>query len=117
MILVSWNDVQHYIEWLNKETGKKYRLPTEAEWEFAARGGNKSKGYHYSGSDNLDSVAWHYENSNKSSHPVGAKKPNELGMYDVTGNVSEWCQDWFSIAYYAVSPLNNPQGPESGFMC
>jgi len=115
VILVSWNDVQHYIEWLNKETGKKFRLPTEAEWEFAARGGNKSKGYLYSGSDILDSVAWHYANSNKSSHPVGTKKPNELGMYDVTGNVSEWCQDWFSISYYSVSPSNNPQGPESGF--
>jgi len=92
---VSWNDVQEFIKKLNSLTGKKYRLPKEAEWEFAARGGNKSRGYQYSGSDNLGSVAWYSDNSGSKTHPVGQKSPNELGIYDMSGNVLEWCADWF----------------------
>ncbi len=93
MYYVSWDEVQEFISRLNAATGKHYRLPTEAEWEYAARGGNKSQGYIYSGSDSLDNVAWYYENSNDSVHPVGTKSPNELGIYDMSGNVSEWCLD------------------------
>jgi formylglycine-generating enzyme required for sulfatase activity len=92
---VSWNDIQTFIKKLNKTSSKHYRLPTEAEWEFAARGGNKSKGYKYSGSDNLGSVAWYDENSGNKTHPVGQKQANELGIYDMSGNVWECCQDWF----------------------
>jgi len=90
---VSWNAGQEFVKRLNQLTGKNFRLPTEAEWEYAARGGEKSKGYKYSGGDNLDDVAWYYSNSHGNSHPVGTKLPNELGIYDMTGNVCEWCQD------------------------
>ena len=93
MDCVSWDDCQKFIKKLNKLTGKKFRLPTEAEWEFAARGAKLSKGYIYSGSDILDSVAWHRGNSGRMPHRVGTKQPNELGIYDMTGNVNEWCQD------------------------
>lgn len=109
---VSWNDCQEFIDKLNKETGKKFRLPTEAEWEYAARGGKKAKGYKYSGSDKLDDVAWYGNNSGGETHPVGKKKPNELGLYDMSGNVLEWCQDWL-VKYRAVAQTN-PKGPESG---
>jgi len=90
---VSWNDAQEFITKLNEITGKKFRLPTEEEWEYAARGGAKSKGYEYSGSNNIDAVAWFEDNSGKSTHPVGTKQSNELGIYDMTGNVREWCSD------------------------
>ena len=117
---VSWNDVQDFISKLNRMTGKSYRLPTEAEWEYAARGGNKSRGYKYSGSDNIGSVAWYSDNSGNTTntsnitHPVGSKSPNELGIYDMSGNVYEWCQDWYSSGYYSNSPQSNPKGPTSG---
>ncbi|MCL2510484.1 MAG: formylglycine-generating enzyme family protein [Bacteroidales bacterium] len=109
---VSWNDIQEYITKLNKMTGKNYRLPTEAEWEFAARGGNQSEGYKYSGSNDLDAVAWYVENSGNETHPVGINAPNELGIYDMTGNVLEWCHDWY--AEYTEDPKTNPQGPAGG---
>ena len=92
---VSWNDVKTFISKLNDMTGRNYRLPKEAEWEFAARGGVMSKSFQYSGSNNLDEVGWYRDNSNAKPHPVGTKKPNELGIYDMTGNVSEWCADDF----------------------
>jgi len=109
---VSWNDVQEFIKKLNAQTGKNYRLPTEAEWEFAARGGNQSKGYKYSGSNNLDEVAWYSGNTHQ-TNPVGTKAPNELGIYDMSGNVLEWCSDW--KAEYSSSSKSNPQGPATGF--
>jgi len=90
---VSWKDAQEFISLLNQKTGRKYRLPSEAEWEFAGKGGIQSKGFIYSGSNIIDDVAWYHENSNGSSQPVGTKAPNELGIYDMSGNVVEWCND------------------------
>jgi formylglycine-generating enzyme required for sulfatase activity len=109
---VSWHAVQEYIEKLNAATGKNYRLPTEAEWEYAARGGNQSKGYKYSGSDDINAVAWHNGNSGTTTHPVGTKTPNELGIYDMSGNLWEWCNDWYDV--YTDQPETNPLGPDSG---
>ena len=109
---VSWNDCQEFIRKLNSLTGGSFRLPTEAEWEFAARGGNKSRGYKYSGSDNLGSVAWYTDNSDSMVHPVGSKSPNELGLYDMSGNVWEWCADWFGD--YSSLSQTNPTGPSTG---
>ncbi|MDD6783952.1 MAG: SUMF1/EgtB/PvdO family nonheme iron enzyme [Prevotellaceae bacterium] len=111
---VSWNDCQEFITKLNALTGKNFRLPTEAEWEYAARGGNKSKDYQYSGSNTIDDVAWYTSNSGSKVHPVKTKQPNELGIYDMSGNVEEWCQDWYSLSYYSVSDTNNPKGPSTG---
>lgn len=108
---VSWHDVQQFIKKLNKLTGKHYRLPTEAEWEFAARGGNMSENYLYIGGDEIDKTAWHFNNSDKCSHPVGSLGFNELGIYDMAGNVSEWTQDWFE--HYSDKPQTNPKGAKS----
>ena len=109
---VSWNDCQDFISKLNAMTGKRFRLPSEAEWEYAARGAKKSRGYQYSGSNTLGDVAWYYGNSGPKIHAVGTKQPNELGIYDMTGNVWEWCQDWFGS--YSNSPQTNPIGAASG---
>ena len=111
---VSWNDVRVFIQRLNEKTGKKYRLPTEAEWEYVARGGNKSKGYRFSGSNDIDEVAWYEKNSGQTTHPVGTKQANELGLYDMTGNVGEWVSDRYGENYYSSSPDSNPTGPISG---
>lgn len=115
---VSWNDIQTFVKKLNQKTGKKYRLPTEAEWEYAARGGIASIGStntnSYSGSNNLEDVGWYKESSGSLTHLVGGKKPNELGLYDMSGNVWEWCFDWHDSHYYAKSQTTNPQGPPSG---
>jgi formylglycine-generating enzyme required for sulfatase activity len=111
---VSWYNAVEYISKLNEKTGMNYRLPTEAEWEYAARGGALSKGFKYSGSNSDISVAWKVGNSGTRTHQVGCKKPNELGICDMTGNVFEWCADWYSSSWYQVSPKENPQGPAEG---
>ena len=120
---VSWDDCQEFILRLNQKTGQKFRLPTEAEWEYAARGGKKSMGYKYSGSNNIDDVAWYGDNSNDQTHDVKTKQANELGLYDMSGNVQEWGQDWKGdvqecgqdwIGDYPSSAQTNPSGPLSG---
>jgi formylglycine-generating enzyme required for sulfatase activity len=117
---VSWDDCQEFIARLNALTGKNFRLPTEAEWEYAARGGNKSVGTVYAGSDDLEDVAWYYGNSyavgpysaDYGTHTVGTKHANELGLYDMCGNVFEWCSDWYGT--YNEEAQENPVGPETG---
>jgi sulfatase modifying factor 1 len=129
---VDWYDTVKYCNWLSEKEGLTpcynvkgrltqcdfsadgYRLPTEAEWEYAARGGHKSQGYIYAGSDNVDDVGWYEGNSGKQTHPVGQKQPNELGLYDMSGNMWEWCWDWYGEDYYASSPASDPTGPSSG---
>lgn len=112
---VSWYDCQEFLKKLDALTGMQFRLPTEAQWEYAARGGKCSKGYKYAGGNNLDSIAWWDGNSNHETHDVKQKQPNELGLYDMTGNVWEWCNDWFDDSYYANSLEHNPQGPGLGY--
>ena len=110
---VSWNDCQTFINRLNSYTGRNFRLPTEAEWEFAARGGNYSRRYKYSGSNYIGDVAWYADNSGNRTHPVGTKQANELGLYDMSGNVWEWCSDWYGS--YSSYSQSNPTGATSGF--
>jgi formylglycine-generating enzyme required for sulfatase activity len=105
---VTWNETQTFIQLLNRASGS-YRLPTEAEWEYAARSGGKQE--RFSGGDAVDAVAWYRENSDERSHPVGQKQANGLGLYDMSGNVSEWCQDYMAQNYYSISPKDNPMGP------
>lgn len=119
---ISWNDVQKFLTSINLTTGQQFRLPTEAEWQYAATGANKSKGYVNAGSNNLDEVAWFRDNAGMVKHPVKLLYPNELGLYDMSGNVSEWCNDWYKEYYgewYSSSPTNfitveNPTGPTTG---
>jgi formylglycine-generating enzyme required for sulfatase activity len=129
---ISWADAISYCNWLSKKEklqpaytlngpnticnfkANGYRLPTEAEWEYAAKGGKLSKGTKYSGSDNANQIAWHKANSNKTPHTIGTKSPNELGIYDMSGNVWEWCWDWYNEDYYKTAVKNNPTGPEMG---
>ena len=109
---INWDQIQQFLAKLNAKTGKIYRLPTEAEWEYAARGGGLSRGYIYAGSNVLDEVAWYRANSSGKTHPVGRKKANELGLYDMSGNVLEWCQDWMGA--YSLSTQTNYSGPITG---
>ena len=109
---VSWDDCQAFIRKLNALTGQNFRLPTEAEWEFACRGGNNSRGYKYSGSNYIDNVVWYRDNSGSKTHPVATKSPNELGIYDMSGNVTEWCSDW--MGDYSSGAQTNPKGPYRG---
>lgn len=112
VINVSWEDAVACCNWLSEKTAKKYRLPTEAEWEYAARGGKKSKGYVYSGSNSIDEVAWFYRKRRPQTQIVGQKQANELGLYDMSGNAAERCADWFGD--YSGSSKTNPHGPASG---
>ena len=109
MIGVTWYGAVAFTEWLSELTGKTFRLPTEAEWEYAARGGER---YKYAGSNDIDDVAWYGDNSGRKTHPVGQKRPNGYGLYDMSGNVLEWCADWYDD--YTSSPQTDPVGPSSG---
>ena len=114
MYFISWDDIQLFLQKLNILTGCKFRLPTEAEWEFAARGGNKSKHTKFAGSDDIRNVAWFDDDPRMQTHPVATKQPNELGLYDMSGSLWEWCSDWYYEFYYQSSPVTNPQGAVAG---
>jgi formylglycine-generating enzyme required for sulfatase activity len=129
LLHVDWNDAIRYCNWISQKAGltpcysgkgkrtlcdfsaNGYRLPTEAEWGYAARGAQKSQGFMYAGGNDPGEVAWFADNSSDQVHIVGQKLPNELGIYDMSGNIYEWCWDWYSKDYYAASPANDPQGP------
>lgn len=113
VVEVTWYGSKSFCKWMRQTTSKTFRLPTEAEWEYAARGGNRSRNYKYAGSNDIGSVAWYEKNSFNVIHPVGTRNPNELRLYDMTGNVSEVCSDWYDENYYKNSPRNNPKGPSS----
>ncbi|MBF0585067.1 MAG: formylglycine-generating enzyme family protein [Magnetococcales bacterium] len=110
---ISWVDVRHYLAELNARGDGKYRMPTEAEWEYACRSGGKNE--KYSGGDDIDRVAWYKDNSDNTTHPVGQKDPNGLGLHDMSGNLWEWVADWYDENYYAKSPAENPPGAAWGF--
>lgn len=110
MVNVSWRDAMDYADWLSTQLKQKVRLPYEAEWEYAARGGNKAGAYKYSGSNKLDDVSWYASNSENKTHAVAGKKANQLGLYDMSGNALEWCMDIYGSEYYANSPKDNPKG-------
>jgi len=112
VVCVTWNDAARYAAWLSCKEQKSYRLPSEAQWEYAARGGGRIE--RYAGGDDVDSLAWYSANADGATHPVGLKKPNSLGLYDMSGNVWQWCADWYSQSYYRQSPRNNPTGPAEG---
>ena len=112
---MDYYDCTAFIQKLNELTGEQFRLPYEAEWEFASKGGTKSNGYKYSGSNIIDEVAWYNANSGSQTHDVASKLANELGIYDMSGNVWEWCEDWFDENYYKYSPSTNPTGPSDGY--
>ncbi len=112
VIHVSRNDAEAYCKWLSQQTGKKYRLPTEAEWEYAAKGGIRHDKFIFSGGNEMGNVGWYAGNSGQKTHPVGKKKPNGLGVYDMSGNVWEWCSDWYAL--YKPDTVTNPQGPATG---
>jgi formylglycine-generating enzyme required for sulfatase activity len=115
VVHVSWNDATAYCKWISEQTKKPFRLLTEAEWEFAARGGTQNKNTKYSGSNNIDEIAWYITSSaDKGTFPVGTKKPNQLGIHDLSGNVYEWCGDWYDSEFYMNSPMDNPKGVPSG---
>jgi len=106
---VSWNDIQEFIQELNQKAGQRYRLPTEAEWEYACRAGTTDDRY-----GEVDEIAWYDGNSGGRTHPVGGKSKNTFGLYDMLGNVWEWCADWYDSDYYKNSPTRNPEGPDGG---
>jgi formylglycine-generating enzyme len=114
IVNVSWSDALNYCDWLSEKLDKNISLPTEAQWEYAARGGNQSKGYKYAGGRSMATAGWYGDNSGDKPHNVATKKSNELGLYDMSGNVYEWCRDWYDADYYASSPSTNPKGPSSG---
>ncbi|CAN0540671.1 unnamed protein product, partial [Scytosiphon promiscuus] len=115
VISVTWYGAIEYTKWLSEQTKQSYRLPTEAEWEYAARGGKESKDYMYAGSNSIDKVGWYSSNSNDETHPVGQKIGNELGIYDMSGNVWEWCNDWYGEYSKDKEPQKNPTGVVSGY--